>query len=181
MRRTVLVLSALAYAGSTYADGVSTQNTQKMLVLSYFKQNSTSPACGPNNLEALSSATFFPSSNEMYIWNAGALSYYRLQNQRAVRLWTATPIAPNGIPGPDARKVSVKNTFTEWFKKDHGMKDLYVINECGSLPKDVRSGPFYNVRVRDVYQGNLTPSGTVQNRKKVASQITIPRDHLYSP
>lgn len=180
MRQMVLVMSGVLLITSVEAAGGSQPtNIQKALVTSYLKQNNASDSCGPYNLEVTSKATFFPSSTEMYIYNAGALSYYSWQKNKAVRLWTATPVSLDEQVLVKPRKIQVRNSFIEWFKRGPGLKELYVINECGTLPADRRNGPLYQVRVRSAYQGTLTAIGVVKNLRRVATQVTRPAEYLY--
>ncbi|QLG13309.1 hypothetical protein HLB42_20480 (plasmid) [Deinococcus sp. D7000] len=180
MKRMILVMSGVLLTPSAEAAGGSQPtNLQKALVTSYLKQNNASDACGPYNLEIASKATFFPSRTEMYIYNAGALSYYSWQKNKAVRLWTATPVTLDEQTFVKPRKIQVQNSFIEWFKRGPGLKELYVINECGTLPADQRNGPLYQVRVRSAYQGTLTAIGVVKDLRRVAAQITRPIEYLY--
>jgi len=166
---TALLLTPAAAAGGS---------TQSALVRSYFAQSNTSRTCGPADLEAYTSATFFPSGKEMYIWNAGALSYYTLQNQKAVRRWTATPVLPNQqVVGP-VHQLKTPNTFIRWFMREHHLNALDVTNACGVLPRETRGGAFYQVKVRAASRGTLTPTGSVIGLRQVASDISDPRLYL---
>ena len=174
----LLMFSLFGGVATTGVLAVSNVSTQKMLLQSYFSQNTTSKICGPVDLESYTSASFFPSGTEMYIWNAGTLSYYVLQHQKAVRRWTATPVLPTQqVVGP-VRRIEKANTFVQWFMKGHGLRTLEVTNECGALPQDLRRGPLYEVKVRAAYRSTLHPGGQVTRRKQVASNITDPRLYL---
>ena len=174
----LLMFSLFGGVATTGVLAVSNVSTQKMLLQSYFSQNTTSKICGPVDLESYTSASFFPSGTEMYIWNAGAMSYYVLQHQKAIRRWTATPVLPTQqVVGP-VRQIEKANTFVQWFMKGHSLTTLDVTNECGALPQDARGGPLFEVKVRAAYRGTLQPSGQVSSRKQVASDITDLRLYL---
>jgi hypothetical protein len=174
-----LLFVSVVGAGGISAAGAPKVNPQKALVLWYFAHNEASDKCGPIDLEAVTSATFFPSKTEMYIWNAGALSYYQWRGQKAVRLWTATPIPGNAQYADPTRRVTQKNTFIEWFKRAHHFQELDVANECGTLPNESRKGPFYEVVFRRASQGVLKNDGNVLNRRQTAKNLTNPKFSLY--
>jgi hypothetical protein len=177
-RFMILVISLISGTIMTKAPAASSVNTQRMLVESYLTQSNTFKKCGPVDLEAYDSATFFPSAKEMYIWNAGALGYYVLQNQKAVRRWTAIPVLPTQQYVGPVRQIKAPNTFLRWFTQSHNLKIMEVTKECGALPTETRGGPFYEVRVRGAYRGTLQSDGLVDGHKKVASNVSDPRLYL---
>jgi len=116
----------------------------------------------------------------MYIWNAGALSYYTLQHRKAVRHWTATPVLPNQQVVDPVHQLKTRNTFIRWFMREHHLRTMDVTNECGVLPRETRGGAFYQVKVRAASRGTLTPDGSVKHGRQVASDISDSRFYLFS-
>jgi hypothetical protein len=163
----------LSWTNAQTDETVLIEDRRKAVELLYYRDSIITPelSCFVSAAEMdYTTAYFFPEnrSDEVYIYDSTGFYYFKIENEKAIPLWTASwP-----VNSPEGQQPTANNTFVNWLKQSYEGTTFTFANQCGSSSSyDGSLEMFATFSLSEAYKGVISPTGELTCRTTVSNDL----------